>query len=319
VNATEIKHLELVVTEKTPVAGEVVQLVLQRADGAVLPPWEPGSHVSVRLPSGRERQYSLHGDVRDKSRYVISVLRQIDGAGGSREIHDQVHVGETLLVSSPVNHFALVPADSYVFIAGGIGVTPLIPMLQVVAEAGRPWRFMYGARDRGAMAYRDILAKATGGELTLAPQDEVGLLDVRGIVAGLHDDEVVYCCGPAALLDAVTAACAPERRSGLYIERFTPAERPAEVKDTGFDLELRQSNLTLTIPAGRSIQEVLLEETSLDVFSCGEGTCGTCEVRVLQGIPDHRDSILTDDEREANTVMFLCVSRSKTKRLVIDL
>jgi ferredoxin-NADP reductase len=284
------------VIRKTRVADSVVALTL-----AGLPPAEPGAHIDVHLPGGFIRQYSLCGASR------IAVLREKNGRGGSASVHDVVQVGDELEVSEPRNHFPLVPAERYVFIAGGIGITAILPMLRAVKGQ---WRFCYGGRSRGSMAFLDELPD---GDVLIWPQDERGLLPLDEILSGLADGTAVYCCGPEPLLAAVEARVPA---SALHVERF---RADTDVCGGPFEVEIASCGRVLTVQAGATILGTL-RDAGIDVLSsCEEGTCGTCETGVLAGVPDHRDSVLTPAERAAGDIMMLCVSRAKTPRLVLDL
>jgi ferredoxin-NADP reductase len=304
--------LELVVTQKEKLADGVVRLTLGAPGGEPLPSWEPGAHVDLLLPGDVVRQYSLCGRPEDTSAYQVAVLREADGRGGSAYVHDSLSPGDRLEVDGPRNHFALVDAERYLFIAGGIGITPILPMLDRVAATGREWQLVYGGRTRSSMAFTAELARH-GDRVTFRPQDEHGLLDLPSLLADAPSGTAVYCCGPEPLLAAVEAL-GPE---DLHVERFTP--RPDEGPRTAFEVELAGSGRVLPVPADRSILDVLEEAGMTVLSSCREGTCGTCETGVLGGTPDHRDSVLTEAERLESEVMMLCVSRSCSPRLVLDL
>jgi ferredoxin-NADP reductase len=207
-----------------------------------------------------------------------------------------------------------VDSRRYLFIAGGIGITPIRPMLAAAQAAGAGWQLVYGGRTRESMAFATDLRAAYGDRVSIRPQDETGLLDLDGLLSGAGPDTAVYCCGPGPLLAAVQQRCA----SRLYIERFTPLPGTGG-QATAFEVELSGSGRTLRVPAGRSILEAVEEAGVAVLSSCREGTCGTCETAVLDGVPEHRDSLLTEAERAAGDTMFICVSRAKTARLVLDL
>jgi ferredoxin-NADP reductase len=303
--------LELLVDRKEKLADGVVRLTLRAPGSEPLPPWEPGAHIDVVLP-GSVRQYSLCGDPGDRSAYQVAVLREPDGRGGSAYVHDSLLAGDLLRVDGPRNHFALVDAERYLFIAGGIGITPILPMLDQVTAAGRDWQLVYGGRTRGSMAFTEELSRH-GGRVLFRPQDEHGLLDLPTLLAAARPGTAVYCCGPEPLLAAVEALGPAD----LHVERFTA--RLDEGARTAFEVELAGSGRVLPVPADRSILEVVEEAGVTVLSSCREGTCGTCETGVLGGTPDHRDSVLTADERLENEVMMLCVSRACSPRLVLDL
>ncbi|QUW77974.1 oxidoreductase [Streptomyces mirabilis] len=307
-------EVELVVDRREFVADGVLSLTLRHPLGEELPAWEPGAHIDVVLGVGLERQYSLCGDPADGRAWRIAVLRDADGRGGSSYVHEQLGAGDKVRVRGPRNHFALAPAARYRFVAGGIGITPILPMLAAAEAAGTEWTLLYGGRTRDSMAFTGELERY-GDRVTVAPQDECGLLELDSVLTGVPEGTLVYCCGPGPLLDAVEARCP----AGLLrVERFQP-----KVQETGadgeFEVELARSGHTLTVPADVSVLDTVRGAGVEVLFSCTEGTCGTCETDVLEGTPDHRDSVLTDEEREAGETMLICVSRCLGKRLVLDL
>jgi len=312
----------LLVQQARWIARDVVELRLTRPDGGPLPSWEPGAHVNLTLPSGLRRPYSLCGAVGDRSAWTIAVHRDPDGRGGSREIHETALVGRELAVDGPVNRFPLVPAAGYLFLAGGIGVTPLLPMVRELAAGALPWRLVLGARARSRLAYADELTALGGPRVLLVPQDEAGLPDLAAELGAAPPDHVVYACGPAPMLDAVTTLCrtaVPERP--VHVERFAAPDTRSEVTspDGDFDVVLRRSGLRLTVPAHRSVLDVVRERQPDVPYSCEEGYCGTCETPVLAGSPDHRDTVLEPSERATATTMMICVSRSTSPVLELDL
>lgn len=303
----------LVVTAKDVVADGVVALTLARPDGGRLPDWTPGAHVDLTLPSGATRQYSLCGDRWDPSSYRVAVLREPDGRGGSQYVHDVLSVGDEVGLGGPRNHFPLVPAARYRFVAGGIGVTPLLPMMAAAEMLGADRSLLYGGRRRASMAFLDELpAEGT----TVVPQDEAGLLPLASWLGTVDDDTVVYACGPGPLLDAVAGLVPPDR---LRTERFTVTEVAAPVREEPFTVELARSGTTLTVDASVSVLEAMRRAGATTLSSCERGTCGTCETTVLAGVPDHRDQVLADHERAAGDCMLPCVSRAASDHLVLDL
>ncbi|GGL79128.1 ferredoxin [Streptomyces fumigatiscleroticus] len=306
---------ELVVASRASAADGVLLLTLRHPLGEPLPAWEPGAHVDLVLRPDLERQYSLCGDPADRQAWRIAVLREPDGRGGSAYLHERTAVGDKLRVRGPRNHFRLEPSPRYRFIAGGIGITPILPMLAAAEAAGAQWTLLYGGRTRGSMAFLTELGRY-GDRVTLAPQDETGPLDLAAVLDGVPDGTLVYCCGPGPLLDAVQERCPP---GILRVERFTPKERRHADGDGAFDVVLARSGRTVTVAPGVSVLDAVRAAGAEVLWSCTEGTCGTCETDVLQGTPDHRDSVLTDEERAAGETMLICVSRCRGKRLVLDL
>lgn len=310
--------VSLEVVAKTAEADDVVSLTLARPDGRRLPDWTPGAHVDLVLPTGITRQYSLCGDRWDARTYRVAVLREPDGRGGSAFVHDALAPGDLVGVGGPRNNFPLVPSATYLFVAGGIGITPLLPMIHQAELLEADWRLLYGGRTRGSMAFRDELS-AHGDRVQAVPQDEHGLLDLATFLGGPRPGIKVYCCGPAPLLAAVERACAAWPPYTLRLERFVAQDRGAPVRSGPFAVELARTGVVVDVPPSVSILDAA-RAAGVDVLSsCRQGTCGTCETTVLAGRPDHRDSILADHERAAGDCMFPCVSRSCDDRLVLDL
>jgi cytochrome P450/ferredoxin-NADP reductase len=299
-------------------ADGVVALTLHDADGHPLPLWEPGAHVDLVLDGAPTRQYSLCGDPAERHEYRLGILRDPHGRGSSLYVHDRLQDGDTVRVRGPRNNFPLLDAPRYLFIAGGIGITPILPMIRTAEAVGADWRLVYGGRQRTSMAFLDELG-AYGDRVSVRPQDETGLIDLDCLLGDPQPDTLVYCCGPEPLLAAVEQRCHAWPPQSLHVERFAPRPQAEPVRTEAFEVVLEQSELTLTVPPDRSILSVV-EEAGVGVLSsCAEGTCGTCETAVLDGEPDHRDSVLSDEERQQNDCMMICVSRSCSGRLVLDL
>lgn len=296
---------------------------LRPMPGRELAPFTAGAHIDVHLPNGLMRNYSLCNAQSESHRYVIGVNRDPNSRGGSRFMHETLHVGDVLTIGAPRNNFALAEdAEHTVLIAGGIGITPLWCMIQRLEELGRSWELHYSARNRQSAAFLDelrALGEQARSRLHLNFDAESGgqFLDLRAIVAHGPPGAHLYCCGPLPMLDAfeqATAQLAPER---VHREYFAAKDAP----DTsgGFAVELAKTGRTLVVPAGKTILDTLLDE-GIDVpYACGEGICATCETRVLAGIPDHRDLVLSPDEQAANDRMMICCSGAKSDKLVLDL
>jgi ferredoxin-NADP reductase len=311
---------DLLVERKDSAAAGVVSLTLTEPSGGQLPAWTPGAHIDVILPGiAATRQYSLCGSPRDRHRWRIGVLNDPGSRGGSRYIRDQVEPGTLVRVRGPRNHFPLIDAAHYLFIAGGIGITPILPMIAAACGAGADWRLAYGGRTRASMAFLDEL-EHHGDRVQIYPEDEAGLIPLPSLLAEPRDDLLVYCCGPEPLIQAVEGYAPPWPAGNLHRERFSPksvAESPEALGP--FEVVCRRSGITLTVDASTSILEAA-EKAGLHVLSsCREGTCGTCEVDVLEGDIDHRDSVLSPEDQETNEFMMTCVSRSKSPVLVLDL
>jgi ferredoxin-NADP reductase len=296
----------------------VVMLRLAEINNHVLPAWSPGSHIDLDLTDGMTRQYSLCGSSGDPY-LTVAVLREPNGRGGSQYIHDELRVGDVIAVGEPRNNFEFREAHEYLLVAGGIGITPLIPMIEQAERWHKPWRLLYGGRTRASMAFADVLRAQHPDRVAIRPQDQYGLLDLAEAVDKLAIGGAVYCCGPEPLLMAIEASCAQRPDVSLHVERFVPKSFDDDDAQEGFDVELARSEITVRVDPGQSILDALLIAGVEAKFSCREGTCGTCEVAVWAGVPRHRDSVLTEDERAANDAMMICVSRSRTAKLVIDL
>jgi ferredoxin-NADP reductase len=316
---TDQQHQLLRVTTADYIAAEVLAVSLTGANGRPLRRWAPGAHVDVLLPSGLVRQYSLCGSADGRDRYQIAILRVADGRGGSVEAHRTLAVGTQVPVAGPRNNFALVEADRYLFIAGGIGITPIAPMIHQVARSGAEWSAVYGGRSRGHMAFLGELTELCGDRLDTWPQDRRGLPNIGRLVTALPAGTAVYCCGPAGMLEAVERACAAlPVPVDLHTERFTSAAADSALR-TAFEVELRRSGVTVVVPADRSILDVVVETIGDVPFSCAEGICGTCETAVLEDVPEHHDQLLSAEERAAGRTMMICVGRARSPRLVLDL
>ncbi|QES50431.1 oxidoreductase [Streptomyces venezuelae] len=286
-------------------------VLLLRIESPEFPGWAPGAHVDIRLPSGLIRQYSLCGDPADSGAYTIGIRLVEDGRGGSREAHAQLAEGAGIDVRPPRNRFALEPAGRYAFVAGGIGITPVLPMLRAATAAGADWTLLYGGRSRATMPFLDELS-AYGSRVTVVAEDESGLPDLSPLAA-TDPATPVYCCGPESLVEAVRSAVPEGVR--VMAERFTPATSTTLMQP--FTAELRRTGRTIEVGAAETTLAAVRRALPNTPYSCEQGFCGTCRHRVLAGGVDHRDELLTETEREDS--MLLCVSRAAGDRLVLDL
>ncbi|SFJ81298.1 PDR/VanB family oxidoreductase [Amycolatopsis sacchari] len=308
---------DTVVSERRQEAENVISLALSPASDAALPPWAPGAHIDVRLPSGVIRQYSLCGT--GENNYTIAVLRDPNSRGGSIEIHDAVPVGTVLAIRHPRNKFPLVEASDYVFLAGGIGITPILSMVRHLDAIRKPWTLHYGGRSRSTMAFLGELERMNGTTL-IVPEDECGLLDLPTILSSTAHETAIYCCGPAGLIQAVNELCNHfSRKDNLYTERFTASGFPTSDSSSTFEVRLARSGFSVFVRPEQSILEAVREVVADVPSSCEDGYCGTCETRVLEGVPDHHDDYLSDEERASNERMMICVGRAKTPLIVLDI
>lgn len=324
--------LTLKIADLASEAKDVCIAELRDPQGGELPAFAPGAHLEFTLPNGLVRHYSLTNDCRERDRYVIAVLRVRDSRGGSAFMHRSLSVGMELRATVRENFRLDADASAYVFIAGGIGITPIMSMIRWCIANHRPWRLAYAARNRARTAFYETLREIErgGGRVAWHFDEECAgqPLGVSAVIDGLTPSESVYCCGPRPLMHAVRVAA--ERRAGVAVrfESFVapnseaPAPQPgasAPAPDAAFKVILKRSGVTLDVPAGQTILEVLEAHGISVSFSCREGQCGTCTQRVLDGVPDHRDYVLSDAERAANDRMQVCVSRALTPTLTLDL
>ncbi|KLO29146.1 PDR/VanB family oxidoreductase [Mycobacterium haemophilum] len=301
-----------VVTRRELVTPDVIALTLADPQGGLLPSWTPGGHIDVQLPSGRRRQYSLCGPPGRRTDYRIAIRRIADGGGGSIEMHDAFDMGDTVMFEGPRNAFYLGTAERDVlFVIGGIGVTPMLPMIQVAAQRGINWRAIYAGSSREYMPFLAEVVSVAPDRVTVWADDEHGrIATVDDLLAGAGPTTAVYVCGPTAMLEAVRLARDKYAGAPLHYERFSP---PPVVDGIPFELELVRSRRVLSVPANRSALDVMLDRDPTTAYSCQQGFCGTCKVKVLAGQVDRRGRTAEGDDE-----MLVCVSRAKSNRVVID-
>jgi ferredoxin-NADP reductase len=304
--------MEMRVTALTWQAEDVITVTLTTIDGTPVPAWEAGAHVDLHLPTGT-RQYSLCGNPTDQS-LTVGVLRTPDSRGGSQFIHDDLRVGSALTVSGPRNNFELVDSEEYLFIAGGIGITPLLPMIAEAERRHADWKLAYGARTRSKMAFLGQLSPYEN-KVSLFPEDEVGFLDLDALLGEHRNSRVVYCCGPTPMLDALDARTEAWPSLSVRTERFSAASISRD-DDEAFEVFAQQSGIQVTVGADESIVDALEEAGVWVATACREGVCGSCEAAVLCGIPDHRDAVL---DHTRTDVMLPCVSRAQTATITLDI
>lgn len=297
-------------------ADGVVEVVLADPSGAPLPEWQPGAHVVLQLADGLSRQYSLCGDPAERGSWTMAVHRAPASRGGSSQVHDRLRVGSLLPVEGPVNNFPLVKAERYLMLAGGIGITPILAMTRSLRESGADFELVYCGRRASLMAYRDEIAGWRDDRVILhADEEDGGPLDLRALLAA-RPGALVYCCGPEGMIAAVEEA-APDPAL-IRVERFRAAPT-AQAPGLAFDVVIAGSGGRIRVEPGESILDALSRAGHDVPSSCREGICGTCETKVVRGEPDHRDSVLTPEERAENGSMMICVSRSRSPELVLDL
>lgn len=310
---------ELIVRSRREVAAGVIELTLERPDASRLPGWSPGAHIDLILPSGTTRQYSLCGDRWDAHTYRIAVQREESGTGGSLEVHDAARKGSRVRFGGPRNNFRLAPASAYRFIAGGIGITAIKPMIEQADRMEIPWRLLYLGRDPQRLAYRELAAHHPD-RVRIHTTDCGQRASIRTWLGDADAATMVYACGPQSLLKALPRECAAVAPARIRTESFAnEAPAAAPVTTDPYDIVLARTGRTVRASGRQSVAEALETAGVSLITSCSRGVCGTCEVTVLDGEIDHRDTILDDAERAAGTCLFPCVSRAAGARLVLDL
>jgi tetrachlorobenzoquinone reductase len=289
-------------------------------EGGDLTPFTAGSHIDLHLQNGMIRSYSLVNAQSERHRYVIAVNKDASGRGGSCFVHDTIKAGDVIEVSAPHNNFALhEEAECSVLIAGGIGITPLMSMIRRLEALERRWKLSYASRTRQAAAFLGDLVAIRPDNLHLDFDDERAgrTFDLATIVAHAPERAHLYCCGPVPMLEAFEKATAGRPAGHVHVEYFQAKQAPA--RKGGFEVKLARSNRTIAVEPGKTILDAVLDAGVSANYSCSEGVCGTCETRVIEGIPDHRDLFLSPEEQAANKTIMICCSGSKSGTLVLDL
>lgn len=299
-------------------APNIISYELHSATGAELPGFTAGAHIDIKLPNGMVRSYSLTNSQSERNRYLICVQKDRESRGGSKWIHQNFRPGEILSVAEPRNNFELdETAEKSIFIAGGIGITPMLSMIERLESVGRDWELIFCARTRNTTPFLRVLEKNPRVRLNFDREPGAEMLDIAAVVQATPANHHLYCCGPLTMLEAFEQAAKDRARETVHVEYFTAKDPPAT--EGGFTVVLAKSGKQVVIPAGKTILSALTDAGFDIAHSCTEGICGTCETKVLEGIPDHRDRILTEAERAANKKMMICCSGCKGERLVLDL
>ncbi|GAB2900455.1 PDR/VanB family oxidoreductase [Paraburkholderia jirisanensis] len=309
--------LSLRLTSIRYAAADINLYEMRRPDNAPLPTVTPGAHIDVHLPNGIMRQYSLVTADGDPRAYVIGIKRDRASRGGSAFVHDRLRVGQTLEVGGPRNNFPLDETVRHtVLLAGGIGITPIWAMAQRLQKLGRSFELHYACRTRREAAFAEQIEALPHAHLHIDDEQNGKPLDMAAIVARAPHDAHTYCCGPLPMLSAYEAATASLAAAQVHAEYFMPKAQAA--CDGNFMVELHRTGQTFAIPEGKTILQVLREAGVAAPYSCEEGICGACQVRVVAGTPDHRDSVLSEREKQSGETMLICCSGSKSEKLVID-
>lgn len=311
--------LELIVVSRKTLTSEIFEVEFANSLGGHLPSWEAGSHADLIFGNGFVRQYSLLRGELDRANWRFAILANIEGRGGSMFLSETLTVGTVLRAKGPRNHFALKQAKKYSFIAGGIGITPIIPMIEAAEQNGTPWALSYLGRARETMAYLSQLESKYGEKVQVFIKAESRKFDIGSYANGLDSETHTYVCGPEKLLCALEMAFTGERENTLHMERFHPKEIVLEEPNREFQVYCAKSDVELSVPADESIL-MAADFAGVEVTGdCMEGTCGSCETVVLEGEISHRDSIMTKEQQETSETMMICVSRARGQRIVINL
>lgn len=309
---------DCVVTKREQLKNDIIILTLASSGNMELPQWSPGAHISVILPNKEERQYSLCGDTEIRNKWRIAVKRLQDGKGGSQFIFQYGVSGAHLKIRDPINTFILRPSEKYLFIAGGIGITPILPMLKAVEAKEKEWKLLYLGKHREMMPFVDELGKY--GEKVIIHESKIAGRFIVSTINDIADKQTeIYCCGPIGLMDAIEAQnCLLKANWQYHFERFAPKEK-AYRPNQAFLVKIASTGQIIEVDKTETIAEAL-ERNGVEVLtSCREGTCGTCLTSVLEGIPEHRDSVLTDEEKNSNELIMVCCSRALSASLTLDL
>ena len=287
-------------------------------DGAPLPPYQPGAHIDLHMPGGFLRQYSLARPYQEGQGYLIGIKLDAATRGGSRYMITQARVGERFDVSRPRNNFPLHEEAAHtVLIAGGIGVTPIWCMAQRLETIDADFALHYAVRTRADAAFMAELETMSPRARLHVDAEAASVLDIPAILTAAPKGAHLYCCGPGPMLAAFEAASAGWPEDQVHVEYFSAP--PPEPLEGGFVVVLARSGRELVIPPGSTILEEVRAIGIPAPSSCEQGVCGACETRVIEGVPDHHDHILSPSERKENKTMMICCSGSKTDKLVLDL
>ena len=304
-------------------AEDITSIDLRPLDGVAFPPFEAGAHVDLQLPNGLLRRYSLVNPPGERGRYLVAVLKDRASRGGSRWLHDNLRIGLRLTISAPRNNFKLhEDAGHSVLVAGGIGITPLLCMGRRLQQLGRPFELLVFARSRKSAAFVAEIEALGAPVHWHFDTEQGGPPDLKALLASrpANPDTHYYACGPGVMLDSFETLCAELGYTNAHIERFTAVEVAAATDAMqSYTVELRRSGKTITVTPAQTLLEALRACGADPSTSCEEGVCGSCETAVLEGTPDHRDSVLSAAEHAANKVMMVCVGGCKSERLVLDM
>lgn len=320
-SADGLTRIPVRVARKEMVARRVVSLVLERTDGATFHSWDPGAHIDIHLTDELTRQYSLCPAEHPETELRISVLREPESRGGSEWVHDRIAVGDELTVSEPRNNFPMLPSRKYLFVAGGIGITPMLGMVEQAEREGKDWTLYYLGASSEDMAYAQELHERYGERVELHASSVSGRLDLRTILALPRAHMLVYVCGPEGLVKEVEDYCLGWPPGVLHAELFSNSLIGAGSNTDPFEVELRRTGRTVTVGPEETVLDKLDEQGVRVLSSCRAGLCGTCEVAVLAGNVEHRDAVLDDDTKDAGDVMLVCVSRAAAgcHKLTLDI
>ena len=315
--------IDVIVKNRKEEVKDIISFELVEKDGGKLPPFTAGAHIDIYLKSGLTRQYSICNNPNDANFYKVAILKESASRGGSIEIHDTIKNEDILQISEPRNLFELEPnAKKYLLFAAGIGITPILSMAEYLADKGADFQIHYSAKSKNSASFADQLSSSKLGDFTkFYFSDENNRLDIQKELESIDSDAHIYVCGSNRYIDNILEVYSklnlPE--SQIHREFFSSSVEVDESKDAEFEVELKNSGKIYTIPSDRTIFEVLDENGVEITVSCEQGVCGSCMTKVIDGIPEHRDSFLLDSEKKANNIITPCCSRAKSEKLILDL
>ncbi|MDH4561323.1 MULTISPECIES: PDR/VanB family oxidoreductase [unclassified Pseudomonas] len=316
------EFLDLIISAIRSEAKDTLSFELKCADGKELPEFSPGAHLEVHLSNSLIRHYSLFNDSTERKRYQVAVSLAPESRGGSSFLHGGLKVGQTLRVRPPRNNFPLVAdAEHYNFIAGGIGITPMLSMVRWCERQGKNWHLHYLARTKLRAAFYEELLGFDREKVTFHFLDDSNgtQFDVESAISQMRSDSHIYCCGPMPLMQRVEQAASTRPSDHVHFEWFSARPKDESEVNDGFKLIIKSTGQEYLVPADKTILDVLEENDYMIPYSCREGICGSCEATVVCGTPDHRDTVLSDEAKAAGKTMLVCVSRSKTPVLELDI
>ncbi len=320
-----MSQIKLKVTDIQELTANIKMFEFKSADSGHLPSWEAGSHIDFQIDEHMRRSYSLANRPGDTERYVTAILREENGGGGSKYMHDNVSVGDELIIAEPpTNHFPLnEKANKHLLLGGGIGITPLLAMGYRLKDMDADFHLHYCTKSKEETAFYDEIVEVFGTDGVTFHHDggnPANGIKLSDVLKAPGDGAHLYICGPTGLLNAAREAASHWPDGSVHFELFAPSANTQEWQNEAFEISLSRHKKVLTVPADKSILEVV-REAGVDVeSSCENGICNTCRTGLLGGTAEHRDEVLSDQEKADQSVIMICTSRAKKgETLILDL